>query len=88
MSLFKWLNPKNPPPDESGVVNFGTAEVPTIRLLANVVEGNGVKLTRRRRQADGTYLVDVAWTKGAEIEVSPSTGQKYVDRGLAVWVQP
>lgn len=57
-----------------------------VRLLKNVVEEGGIKLTRRRRQPDGTYAVEVPWVKGAVIQLSLASAQKYVDAGVAEWV--
>lgn len=59
-----------------------------VRLLNNIVEGGGIKLTRRRPRADGTYGVDIAWVVGAEIEMSDSSALKYIERGDAEEVTP
>jgi hypothetical protein len=54
-----------------------------VRLLQNVVENGGVKIVRRRKQADGTYAIEVPFVKGAVIEMSDASGQKYIDAGAA-----
>lgn len=58
-----------------------------VKLLKNVFENGGIKCSRRRRQPDGTYAVEVAFVEGAVIEMSDPSGQKYVDQGLAVKVE-
>jgi hypothetical protein len=59
-----------------------------VRLLKNIVESGGIKLTRRRPRGDGTYEVDIAWVVGAEIEMSDASAQKYIERGDAEAVVP
>lgn len=54
-----------------------------VRLLQNIVENGGVKIVQRRKQADGTYAIEVPFVKGAEIEMSDASGQKYIDAGVA-----
>lgn len=50
-----------------------------VRLLENIVENGNVKFVRRRKQPNGSYAVEVPFVKGAEIEMSDSSGQKYID---------
>jgi hypothetical protein len=54
-----------------------------VRLLKNIVESGGIKLTRRRPRPDGTYEVEIPWIEGTEMEMSDSSAQKYIDRGDA-----
>lgn len=64
--------------------NFGTApNLGRVRLLQNIMEGTGVKCVRRKRKADGSYLIEVPFVKGAIIDLSEATANKYIAAGLA-----
>jgi hypothetical protein len=58
-----------------------------VKLLKNVFENGGVKCSRRRKQPDGTYLIETPFVEGAVIEMSDASGQKYIDQGIAVKVE-
>ena len=54
-----------------------------VKLLKHIIENGGVKVSRRKRQPDGTYAIEVVFVAGAEIDVSDATAQKYIAAGLA-----
>lgn len=54
-----------------------------VRLLSNVVENGGIKMARRHLQPDGKYKFEQPFVKGAPIEMSDKSAQKYIDKGLA-----
>jgi hypothetical protein len=54
-----------------------------VKLLKNVIENGGVKVARRRQQADGSYLVEVPFVAGTVIEMSDASAAKYIADGLA-----
>ena len=68
-----------------------------VKLLQNILEGGGVKVSIRHRMepavakdADGNEQTvyirkprETVFVKGAIIEMSDASGQKYIDRGLA-----
>lgn len=54
-----------------------------VRLLKNVIEGGGVKVARRKPQADGTYTIETPFVKDAVLEMSDASAQKYIDGGFA-----
>lgn len=54
-----------------------------VKLLKNVMENGGVKCARRRRQPDGTYLVETPFVKDAVIEMSDASAEKYIAAGTA-----
>ena len=54
-----------------------------VKLLKHVIENGGIKVSRRGRRPDGTYLSEVAYTLGAVVEMSDASAQKYIAAGLA-----
>ena len=55
-----------------------------VKLIKNVIENGGVKVSRRRQQPDGTYAREDVFVAGAEIEMSDASAAKYIEQGLAV----
>ena len=47
-----------------------------VKLLQNVIENGGVKISRRKRG-------DVVYAKDAVVEMSDASAKKYIERGLA-----
>ena len=58
-----------------------------VKLLSHVIENGGIKVARRHRQPDGTYLKEVPFVAGEVIEMSDTSAQKYIAAGLAELVQ-
>jgi hypothetical protein len=73
-----------------------------VRLLKDVPQGGGVKMSPARRatarpqlRPDGQWVEApervgapaVSWSKGAVIEMSDASGRKYIDRGFAEEVE-
>ena len=59
-----------------------------VKLLTNIFEADRfgnltLKVTQRPRRG-----IVLAWTTGTEIEMSETSGQKYIDEGKAVKVEP
>lgn len=54
-----------------------------VKLLSHIVENGGIKISRRHRLADGTFLKEAPFVKGAVIEMSDASAAKYIAAGLA-----
>lgn len=54
-----------------------------VKLLKHIIENGGVKVSRRRRQPNGSFAVEIPFVAGAVIEMSDESAKKYIEAGVA-----